>query len=138
MTNYICLRFVEYDNASASAPASLRRAQDSAIFAHLRRNPAAPPQSSRRSDFLRVSLPSETGSLGGRESALESRRSRASRGSLDALRNPFSHDDHWSDEEEGNEEVLEVDLASWGLDALIPKDKGKRSESTRLNSSHRR
>ena len=125
MTNYICLRFVEYDNASASAPASLRRAQDSAIFAHLRRNPAAPPQSSRRSDFLRVSLPSETGSLGGRESALESRRSRASRGSLDALRNPFSHDDHWSDEEEGNEEVLEVDLASWGLDALIPKDKGK-------------
>lgn len=114
---------VEYDNASASAPA--RRAQDSAIFAHLRRNPAAPPQSSRRSDFLRVSLPSETGSLGGRESALESRRSRASRGSLDALRNPFGHDDHWSDEEEGNEEVLEVDLASWGLDALIPKDKGK-------------
>lgn len=123
MTHYICLRFVEYDNASGSAPA--RRAQDSAIFAHLRRNPAAPPQSSRRSDFLRVSLPSESGSLGGRESALESRRSRASRGSLDALRNPFGHDDHWSDEEEGNEEVLEVDLASWGLDALIPKDKGK-------------
>ncbi len=72
-----------------------------------------------------MSLPSESGSLGGRESAFESRRSRASRGSLDALRNPFSHDDRWSDEEEGDEEELEVDLASWGLDALIAKEKGK-------------
>ncbi|KAF8351471.1 hypothetical protein F5887DRAFT_1058327 [Amanita rubescens] len=113
---------LEYDNELTSTP---RKAQDSAIFAHLRRNPAAPPQSSRRSDYLRVSLPSESGSLGGRESAFESRRSRASRGSLDALRNPFGHDDHWSDEEEGNEEELEVDLASWGLDALIAKEKGK-------------
>ena len=56
---------------------------------------------------------------------MDSRRSRASRGSLDALRNPFGHDDRWSDEEEGDEEELEVDLASWGLDALVAKEKGK-------------
>ncbi|PFH52711.1 hypothetical protein AMATHDRAFT_73848 [Amanita thiersii Skay4041] len=119
---------LEYDNDPGNPDVPMRRAQDSAIFAHLRRNPAAPPQlSSRRSDYLGVSLPSETGSLGGRESALENRRSRASRGSLDALRNPFGPDDHWDEEEEGNcdEEELEVDLSSWGLDALMPKDKSK-------------
>ncbi|KAF8631953.1 hypothetical protein AX15_002114 [Amanita polypyramis BW_CC] len=117
---------LEYDNDLSDPNTPVRRAQDSAIFAHFRRNPAARPQlSSRRSDYLGVSIPSEAGSHGGRESALENRRSRASRGSLDALRNPFGHDDHWSEEEEGNEEELEVDLASWGLDALIPKDKGK-------------
>ncbi|KAF8639708.1 hypothetical protein AX17_000970 [Amanita inopinata Kibby_2008] len=119
---------LEYDNDPTDPTAPVRRAQDSAIFAHFRRNPAAPPQmSSRRSDYLGVSLPSEAGSLGGRESALDNRRSRASRGSLDALRNPFGMDDHWEDEEDGigEEAELEVDLASWGLDALMPKDKGK-------------
>lgn len=75
----------------------------------------------RRSDYLGAS---ESGSLGGRESALDTRRSRASKGSIDALRNPF-HADTTSDghEEEDGEEGLEVDLTSWGLDAFIPKDK---------------
>ncbi|KAM6495900.1 hypothetical protein JOM56_008606 [Amanita muscaria] len=120
---------LEYDNDPTNPNAPVTKAQDSAIFAHFRRNPAAPPQlSSRKSDYLGVSLPTETGSLGGRESLLDTtRRSRASRGSLHTLRNPFGPDDLFSDEEgsDGGEEELEVDLASWGLDSLIPKEKGK-------------
>lgn len=67
---------------------------------------------------------SEFGSLSGRDSALDTRRSRISKGSIDALRNPFpadnTSDGHENEEEQGG---LEVDLASWGLDAFMPKDK---------------
>lgn len=96
------------------------------IFAHLRRNPAARPElTSRRSDYLGVSLPSESGSLGRRESALGTRRSRASKGSIDILRNPFGADNASEIEENEGEEGLEVDLASWGLDTFVPEDKAK-------------
>ncbi|TFK43546.1 hypothetical protein BDQ12DRAFT_675151 [Crucibulum laeve] len=118
----------EYDNDPDNPDAPCRSAQESAIFAHLRRNPAARPDLvSRKSDYLGVSLPSETGSLGGRESVLGNRRSRGSRGSFDALRNPFGAEDtvDGSEEEEPEDNELEVDLASWGLDAFMPKDKSK-------------
>ncbi|KAF5322469.1 hypothetical protein D9619_001143 [Psilocybe cf. subviscida] len=129
---------LEYDNDPENPDAPYKSAQESAIFAHLRRNPAARPEiASRKSDYLSVALPSEGGGSmgigGGRESALDTRRSRASKGSIDALHNPFGADvnstensDAGDDEEKernGEEEGLEVDLASWGLDAFIPKDK---------------
>jgi hypothetical protein len=78
--------------------------------------------SSRQSDYLGISLPSETGSAGGRESGVGTRRSRSS---IDALRNPFGVD---SNDEEDAEEELEVDLTSWGLDALMPKEKGRKGK----------
>ena len=74
-----------------------------------------------------MSLPSDTGSVAGRESVLDNRRSRMSRGSIDALRNPFGPDDRWSDEEGDGEEEIEVDLTSWGLQTLIQKEKGGKS-----------
>ncbi|KAH9482634.1 hypothetical protein JR316_0004734 [Psilocybe cubensis] len=123
---------LEYDNDLDDPTAPYRSAQDSAIFAHLRRNPAARPDlASRKSDLLGVSLPSDSASLAGRESALDTRRSRASKASLDALRNPFAVDntsEFGEPAEEVEDEGLEVDLASWGLDAFIPKDKSKSSK----------
>ncbi|KAF9568915.1 hypothetical protein CPC08DRAFT_702032 [Agrocybe pediades] len=121
---------LEYDNDPDDPNAPRRSAQDSAIFAHLRRNPAARPDlASRKSDLLGVSLPSDSESFAGRESALDNRRSRASKASIDALRNPFGADNQSEYEElEEDEEGLEVDLASWGLDSFIPKDKSKSSK----------
>lgn len=78
---------------------------------------------SRQSDYLGISLPSETGSLGGRESAMGTRRSR---GSIDALRNPFGADSN--DGEEEAEQEMEVDLTSWGLDAFMPKEKSRKGK----------
>ncbi|KAF9009081.1 hypothetical protein BDQ17DRAFT_1349492 [Cyathus striatus] len=122
---------LEYDNDPDNPDAPCRSAQDSAIFAHLRRNPAARPGiTQRKSDYLGVSLPSETGSLGGRESAIGTRRSRASRASFDALRNPFGAEDAFDESEDGlpHEDEIEVDLTSWGLDAFMPKEKSKLSK----------
>jgi len=108
----------EYDNDLDNPNTPRRHAQESAIFAHFRRNPAAASRNApRQSDYLGVNLPSETGSLGGKESALGTRRSR---GSIDALRNPFGADSNDGEEEA---EDIEVDLTSWGLDAFIAKDK---------------
>jgi len=117
---------LEYDNDPDNPDAPYVSAQNSAIFAHFRRNPAARPGlSSRKSDYLGVALPSETASLGGMDSVLDNRRSRASKASFDALRNPFGLDGQSELEtnEVEEEEVPEVDLASWGLDAFVPKDK---------------
>ncbi|KXN90241.1 hypothetical protein AN958_04032 [Leucoagaricus sp. SymC.cos] len=116
---------LEYDNDPDDPYAPRRSAQDSAIFAHFRRHlPAAAPQAAvRQSDYLGVSLPSETESLGGRESVPGTRRSR---GSIDALRNPFGVDSN--DGEEEGEEEMEVDLTSWGLDAFMPKEKSKKGK----------
>lgn len=118
----------EYDNDNLDPGEPRRSAHDSAIFAHLRRNNAArgPTASRKSTDYLGVSLPSETGSVGGRESVAETRRSR---GSSDALRNPFGRDSTYEGllEEEEEEGEMEVDLASWGLDALVPKEKGTKS-----------
>ncbi|KAF8655308.1 hypothetical protein AX16_003205 [Volvariella volvacea WC 439] len=115
---------LEYDNDPDNPDAPYRSAQESAIFLPLRRIAASRPP--RKSDYLGVSIPSETGSHGGRESMMDNRRSRISRASFDALRNPFGPDDTIaSEDEEGGD--MEVDLASWGLEAFIPKDKEHRN-----------
>ncbi|KAG6332714.1 hypothetical protein ID866_6375 [Astraeus odoratus] len=102
---------IEYDNDPSNPDAPIRSAQDSAIFAHLRRNDAL-SRPRRSKDYLGVAVPSEAGS----DPALKK-----SRGSLGALRNPFgsAEDDDSQSENDG----LEVDLSSWGLDALVEKDK---------------
>ncbi|EAU84772.2 hypothetical protein CC1G_00291 [Coprinopsis cinerea okayama7 len=116
---------IEYDNDSEDPDAPRRSAQESAIFAHLRRNPAARPDLSARksSNYL-------TATQNGRESIADTRRSRASRGSLDALRNPFGADGNSEYDDDGDEppSEMEVDLSSWGLDAFIPKEKAERSK----------
>ncbi|KAI6047197.1 hypothetical protein EDC04DRAFT_2864320 [Pisolithus marmoratus] len=97
---------IEYDNDLSNPETTCRFAQDSAIFAHLRRNPR------RSKDYLGVTVPSEAGSDPPQKKL---------RGSLGALRNPFESAD---DEEEAPEnDGLEVDLTSWGLDAFIDRDK---------------
>ncbi|KIK65281.1 hypothetical protein GYMLUDRAFT_977899 [Collybiopsis luxurians FD-317 M1] len=106
-----------------------RSAQDSAIFLHLRRHPARPQVSQRKSDYLSVALLSET------ESVLDGKRK--SRGStIGPLRNPFGADDAFDEEhdeqepqqEDEEEQEMEVDLTSWGLDAFIPKDKNSKGK----------
>jgi hypothetical protein len=80
---------------------------------------------------LGVSVPSDSGSLGGRESALD----RRSRASTVALRNPFAADESVDgDEDDEEEENMEVDLASWGLDSFIPKEKGSSSSRKKSKS----
>ncbi|KDQ64487.1 hypothetical protein JAAARDRAFT_118289 [Jaapia argillacea MUCL 33604] len=119
---------LEYDNDPTNPDAPHRSAHDSAIFAHLRRNAPRPAAMSRKStDYLSVALPTDAGSVVGRESVAETRRSRQS---LDALRNPFSQTgevEEPEEEEEDEDENLDIDLASWGLDAFVPKEKGSKS-----------
>ena len=46
------------------------------------------------------------------------------------MRNPFGADYNSEDEDDGrDEEAVEVDLASWGLDSFIPKEKSKSAKS---------
>ncbi|KAF5393836.1 hypothetical protein D9757_000039 [Collybiopsis confluens] len=104
-----------------------RSAQDSAIFLHLRRHPARPPVLEPRSGHLSVALPSETESVLSKPDG--KRKSRAS--TIGPLRNPFGADDAFDEEHEEHdeqefheEEGMEVDLTSWGLDAFISKEKG--------------
>ena len=99
---------LEYDNDPSNPNVPFRSAEDSAIFAHLRRNGPR-----RSKDYLGVTVPSEV------ESEPAQRRSR---GSLGALRNPFESADDDDDEPPEND-GLEVDLTSWGLDAFVEKDK---------------
>ena len=103
-------------------------AHESAIFAHLRRiNPRSP--ATRTSDYLGVALPTDTGSEGGRDSEQD----RKSRGSVDALRNPFGRDSAYGDLEV-KEDDMEVDLASWGLDALVLKDKSSKRNKAKAGA----
>lgn len=128
--------FLEYDNDNDNPDTPHRSAHESAIFAHLRRTVGtrAPVVSHRNNHDA-------TSTLAG-NSTLDKVRSRASRGSIDALRNPFGADDSLLEyENEGEEDELEVDLASWGLDAFMPKDKlsrtGKgKAKSTDLTTPH--
>ncbi|KAJ7047407.1 hypothetical protein C8F04DRAFT_936381 [Mycena alexandri] len=127
---------LEYDNDPSNPDAPYRSANESAIFANFRRAQSRAQLAARKSDYLGVALPSETGSLGGRESALSGRRSR---GSLNILRNPFGADESgdYEDEEgdEEEEEELEVDLSSWGLDAFIPKEKESKAAKRRSRTA---
>ncbi|KAI1789558.1 hypothetical protein LXA43DRAFT_578348 [Ganoderma leucocontextum] len=121
---------IEYDNDSEDSSTPLRSAQESAIFLPFRNRPIRPPAPERRStDYLGVSLPTETASIAPRESLAFDRKSR---GSIDALRNPFARESTYSalDVEEEDED-LEVDLASWGLDALVDKEKEKEKAKQR-------
>jgi hypothetical protein len=104
----------EYDNDPTDPEAPFRSAHDSAIFAHL-------PRKTR--DFLGVSLPTESGGPSRRDSTLNAAGDRKSRGSVDTLRNPFGPDE-MVDNDTADEDEVEVDLASWGLDSFIPKEKG--------------
>lgn len=97
---------IEYDNDPSNPETPCRYAQDSAIFAHLRRNPR------RSKDYLGVTVPSEAGSDPVQKKL---------RGSLGALRNPFESAD--DDDEAPDHGGLEVDLTSWGLEAFIDRDK---------------
>ncbi|KAL6309596.1 hypothetical protein BKA93DRAFT_273644 [Sparassis latifolia] len=123
---------IEYDNDDTDPTKAQRSAHDSAIFAHLRRTnlPRRPVGSRGSTDYLGVALPSETGSVGGLDSLVGDRRSRA--GSVDALQNPFGRDSTYEGvPEEEEAEDMEVDLTSWGLDAFIPKDKESKNRRSK-------
>ncbi|KAK7049539.1 hypothetical protein VNI00_005570 [Paramarasmius palmivorus] len=120
---------IEYDNDNPNAPH--RSAHESAIFAPMRRSarPSATAMS-RKSDHLGVSLPSETGSLNGHESTLDGRKSRGSIG----LRNLFSDDRLEGEAEDEEEEVPDVDLTSWGLDAFMSKERTTKNAKGKAKS----
>ncbi|KAK7061687.1 hypothetical protein R3P38DRAFT_2830966 [Favolaschia claudopus] len=132
---------LEYDNDPDNPDAPYRSAQESAIFANFRRAQqsqtqlAAADAVARKSDYLGVALPTETGSLNGRESVLDGRRSR---GSLNILRNPFGAEeagDYEDEDEEPEEHEVEVDLSSWGIDAFMPKEKEPKSKRRSRSST---
>ena len=123
---------LEYDNDPENPEGNNRSAQESAIFTHFRRNPAARPDIRiRQSDYL--GSYAADGTQAG--STLARKRSRGSRGSIDALRNPFNRDSVYEDEQDVDpEEDMEVDLSSWGLDQFIPKEKGSKSKGKQKQS----
>jgi hypothetical protein len=128
---------VEYDNDPTNPEAPFRSAHDSAIFTHLRRQPRFRPSSRKSVDYLGISLPSDAGSVGGRESILNVGvdADRRSQSSVDALRNPFNREDTVDDDySQVGEEEMEVDLSSWGLDSFIPKEKGSKSSRHKAKS----
>ncbi|KAG5636613.1 hypothetical protein H0H81_007410 [Sphagnurus paluster] len=112
---------LEYDNDNDNPDAPNRSAQESAIFLPFRQNAEKHRAIPRKNDYLGVSITGETKSLRS-ASAPGQRQSRAS---ISTLQNPFRTDDHL--EEEHEDEHLEVDLASWGLEAFIPRDKSTRN-----------
>ncbi|GLB33794.1 hypothetical protein LshimejAT787_0106780 [Lyophyllum shimeji] len=133
---------IEYDNDDENPDAPKRSAYESALFLPLRQNAQGRPLILRKTDYLGVPLPGEGGGSTARsvtsDSALGHRQSRAS---ISTLQNPFPADDHLEEEGGGEEGELEVDLASWGLDAFMPKDKSSKNnkgkeKSTDLVSPH--
>ncbi|KAG5646568.1 hypothetical protein DXG03_002871 [Asterophora parasitica] len=108
---------LEYDNENDNPDAPNRSAHESAIFLPFRQNAENRRAIPRKGDYLGVS----TGDDGG-SAALGHRQSRAS---INTLLNPFPVGD--PEDEELEAEELEVDLASWGLDSFIPKDKASKN-----------
>lgn len=94
---------------------------------------AQPRPAKRSTDYLSVGLPSDD------VPTTLNRRSRAS--TFDALHNPFGPDEQDpevpSDEEDEEMEEMEVDLASWGLDALMTKNKEKGKEKAKDKSARK-
>jgi hypothetical protein len=112
---------LEYDNDPEDPHKPTRSAQESAIFANFRRNPRSyPPPTPVQTDYLGVSVDGAEHGVLPTES--NPRASRASALSINTIGNPFGVDDQIT-EEGPQEEELEVDLTSWGLDAFMPKDK---------------
>jgi hypothetical protein len=131
---------LEYDNEYLLPDEPQKNAEESAIFRALRRPPRQPLQQ-RNTDYLSVALPSDSGpgvntadrgrSNSVRESVLDPSY-RRSIISIDNLRNPFGRDSP----HEGGDIVdeIEVDLASWGLDAFEDKGKKKSKKLQRQES----
>lgn len=125
----ICVEYrIEYDNDETNPNAPRRSAQDSAIFAHMRRARSS-PAARKSTDYLSVALPGENQNTGARGSTQDSRKSRAS--TVNALRNPFGPDEYDEESLDGLEETeeMEVDLASWGLDAFKSSTEEKAPKS---------
>ncbi|KAG6900978.1 hypothetical protein C0993_004416 [Termitomyces sp. T159_Od127] len=114
---------LEYDNDLEDPDAPGRSAQESAIFLPFRHYAT---DRARKTDFLGVPLASDavTTAKSPRSSSALGHQSKAS---ISTLHNPFGRDDHL-EEEDNQEEDLEVDLSSWGLDAFIPKDKASKGK----------
>ncbi|KAI9467069.1 hypothetical protein BJY52DRAFT_1423819 [Lactarius psammicola] len=121
---------IEYDNDPSDPDKPFRSAHESAIFAHLRRIPPLPPQPRKSVDYLSVDLPGENASGARADYAMGHARAPSS---TDMLKNPFGRDTIASDGvlEEGEEEDIEVDLTSWGLDSFIPKDKARNNKNSK-------
>ncbi|KAF8320430.1 hypothetical protein DL93DRAFT_1845188 [Clavulina sp. PMI_390] len=146
---------IEYDNDPEDPTNVQRSAQESAIFAHLRKSGPIPkpqsvmdyedlPEPKRSKNYLSVALPSDADaglmspvSPHDGASGYPSRRSRETRRSLDILRDQGEEyfqraergedddDEEYQNEEDEDEDV---DLTSWGLDSLMPpkpENKGK-------------
>jgi hypothetical protein len=123
----------EYDNDIEDPDIIRRSANDSAIFSHLRKrnlNPRTKAVSGlglkSNTELLQVPLPDEA-----RQDTQTSRKSSAS---ISTLQNPFRGD--LLDEDEPEEEKVEepeVDLSSWGLDAILPR---RPKEKHARRSSH--
>ncbi|KAF8076369.1 hypothetical protein FPV67DRAFT_1664650 [Lyophyllum atratum] len=118
---------LEYDNDQENPNAPNRSAHESAIFLPLRQNAENRPPIPRKNDYLGVPLTGEGGSTARSIRSNSAPGHRQSRGSINTLQNPFGPDDQLEDESGGEEGELEVDLASWGLEAFIPKDKSTRN-----------
>ena len=126
-TSRLTSAYPEYDNDPSDPDKPFRSAHESAIFAHLRRIPPLPPQPRKSVDYLSVDLPGDNAS-GTRADSVMGHTTAPS--SADMLKNPFGRDTIVSDglaEEE--EDDIEVDLTSWGLDSFIPKDKSRSSKN---------
>ncbi len=141
---------LEYDNDPDDPIKPKRSAQESAIFAHLRRSGPVPkpesvleyddlPEPRRSKDFLKVPLPSDDASLfAPMEPTLGSRASIDGRRSLDVLREHGEQFFQSTQEEESEESHSDddVDLGSWGLDTFIPpKSKPKEKPAKRPGPS---
>lgn len=120
---------IEYDNDPEDPEKPFHSAHESAIFAHLRRIPPLPPQRRKSVDYLSVEIPGDEAAGSKTESGPEPV---ARQNSGDGLRNPFGRDTVISDGALAEEEdVMEVDLASWGLASFIPKEKGGASSKNK-------
>lgn len=118
---------IEYDNDPSDPEKPFRSAHESAIFAHLRRIPPLPPQPRKSIDYLSVDLPGDNANGTRADSDMGHTRAPSS---ADMLKNPFGRDTIISDgAPEELEDDIEVDLASWGLDSFVPKDKAHSSKN---------
>jgi hypothetical protein len=127
------LKKTEYDNDFENPNAINRSANDSAIFSHLRRRNLNPRTKSVHGLTIESNNEDlQTPSLN--EGGADFQASRKSRASISTLQNPFRGELIEEEEPEEEEPVEpEVDLASWGLDAILPQ---RPKEKHRRKASH--
>ncbi|KAI9513342.1 hypothetical protein F5148DRAFT_1372628 [Russula earlei] len=110
---------IEYENDPDDPEKPFRSAHESAIFSHLRRIPPLPQQRRKSVDYLSVELPGDHAATSRVESVHEQGAAQSP-----VLSNPFGRATVTSDDIAGEEDdEMEVDLASWGLDTFISKEK---------------